>query len=127
MNKMTPDLPQQSGRWSGAGRQGFLKLARQVSETIGNEFFSLLMHQLRGVLGADCVYMGEFKESGRVQAIATCRDGEPVESFEFPLADSHASEVALGNLCMYAKAVRDAFPRAFGYAIWRPRRACVSP
>ena len=110
MNKMTPDLPQQSGRWSGAGRQGFLKLARQVSETIGTEFFSLLVNQLRGVLGADCVYIGEFKESGRVQTIATSRDGEPVESFEFPLADSHASEVALGNLCMYAKAVRDAFP-----------------
>ena len=124
---MTLDSRQKSVGKFGSERQHFRRMAKQVSDTIGTEFFSLLVNQLRGVLGADCVYMGEFKESGRVQTIATSRDGEPVESFEFPLADSHASEVALGNLCMYAKAVRDAFPGAFGYAIWRPRRACVSP
>jgi hypothetical protein len=41
-------------------RERFLEIARQVSATIGTEFFSMLVRELRRALGAECVYVCEF-------------------------------------------------------------------
>jgi hypothetical protein len=50
---MTPKLPQ-TVRQPDSDWQGFLKLARHVSETIGTEFLSMLARQLAGMLEAKC-------------------------------------------------------------------------
>jgi PAS domain S-box-containing protein len=96
----------------GSESQQFLKLARQVSETIGSEFFSVLVNQLSYALGAECVYVGEFVEgeTERVRTLAASMEGYRMEAFELPLAGSPDAEVALGNPCMYAREVRDIFP-----------------
>jgi signal transduction histidine kinase len=92
--------------------QGFLKLARQLSETIGAEFFSMLAHQLAGVLEAKCVYVGEFVEdkSNRVRTLAAFVEGDRPAAFEFPLAGSPDAEVTSGSPCVYPSAVREMFP-----------------
>jgi signal transduction histidine kinase len=99
-------------RQTESNRQGFLKLARQVSETIGAEFLSMLAHQLAGVLEAKCVYVGEFVEgkSIRVRTLAAFVEGDRPDAFEFPLAGSPDAKVASGNPCMYPSGVREIFP-----------------
>jgi signal transduction histidine kinase len=109
---MTPNLQQRSA-WKAVGEwQRFLTLSRQVSETIGTEFFSLLVNQLGSALGAECVYLGEFAGVGamQVQTVAACREGEQIEAFDFPLVGSPDGEVALGKPALYARGVREAFP-----------------
>ena len=93
-------------------RQQFLTLARRVSETIGTEFFRTLVNQLMNVLGADCTYVGEFvgAKTDRVRTLAACVEGNGMESFEFPLANSPDSDVARGNSSIYATGVQEIFP-----------------
>jgi signal transduction histidine kinase len=92
--------------------QGFLKLARHVSETIGTEFLSTLVHQLAGVLEAKCMYVSELVKgkTNRVRTLATFVEGGRLEAFEFPLEGSPDAEVARGNPSMYPKGVREMFP-----------------
>src|SRR5215469_4465734 len=92
--------------------QGFLKLARQISETIGIEFLSMLAHQLARVLEARCVYVGELLggKTNRVRTLAAFLEGDRPEAFEFPLAGSPAAEVTSGSPRMYPRAVREMFP-----------------
>jgi signal transduction histidine kinase len=94
-------------------RQDFLTLARRVSETIGTEFFHTLVNQLTGVLGAECVYVGEFVggRTERVRTLAACVEGNGMKRFEFPLANSPDAEVARGNPSIYAKGVQEVFPK----------------
>ena len=108
---MTPKSPQ-TVRQTDSDWQGFLKLARQVSETIGTEFLSMLAHQLAGVLEAKCVYIGEFLggKADRVRPIAAFVEGGQPEAFEFPLAGSPDAEVGGGGSCVHPKAVREMFP-----------------
>jgi signal transduction histidine kinase len=108
---MTPKSPQ-TVRQPNSDRQGFLKLARQLSETIGAEFLSMLARQLAGVLEAKCVYVGEFVggKSKRVRTLAAFVEGDRPEAFEFLLAGSPDAEVASGSPCMYLRAVRELFP-----------------
>jgi PAS domain-containing protein len=104
----SPKLVPQAGSES----QQFLNLARHVSETIGSEFFHVLVNQLGGVLGAECVYIGEFVggRTERVRTLAAYMAGYRTEALELPLAGSPDAEVALGNPCMYATGVREIFP-----------------
>src|SRR5215469_17547202 len=93
-------------------RQQFLTLARRVSDTIGTEFFRTLVSQLMNVLGADCIYVGEFvgAKTDRVRTLAACVEGNGMESFEFPLANSPDADVARGNPSIYATGVQEIFP-----------------
>jgi hypothetical protein len=93
-------------------RQQFLTIARRVSETIGAEFFHVLVNQLMSILGADCVYVGEFVrvKTEQIRTLATCVEGKKMEGFEFPLANSPDAEVALGNPSIYARGVQELFP-----------------
>jgi hypothetical protein len=90
--------PERSVRPAGDDSQGFFQIARQVSETIGAEFFSTLANQLGRVLDAKCVYIGEFMggTTDRVRTLAGFAEGTGMEAFEFPLAGSPAAEVAAG-------------------------------
>ena len=93
-------------------RQQFLTFARQVSETIGAEFFQTLVKQLMSVLGADCVYVGEIVpgKNERIRTLAACAEGNGIESFEFPLANTPDADVARGNPGIYAREVQEIFP-----------------
>ena len=108
---MTPKSPQTvrqpDGDW-----QGFLKLARQLSETAGAEFLSMLAHQLAGMLEAKCVYVSEFvgSKTNRARTLAAFVEGDRPEAFEFPLEGSPDAEVASGSPCIYPRAVREIFP-----------------
>jgi signal transduction histidine kinase len=95
------------------GEQQLLSLVRRVSETIGAEFFHTLVNQLMKVLGAECVYVGEFvgTRTKRVRTLAACVEGNGMKHFEFPLADSPDAEVARGNPSIYGKGVQEAFPK----------------
>jgi signal transduction histidine kinase len=109
---MVLNSPEKSVRPAGCDSQGFLQIARQVSETIGAEFFSTLANQLGRVVDAKCVYIGEFMggTSDRVRTLAAFAEGTRMKAFEFPLAGSPAAEVAAGRPCMYARGVRETFP-----------------
>src|SRR5262249_28640813 len=108
---MTSGSPQTLGQ-PDSDWQGFLKLARQVSETVGAEFLSMLARQLAGVLEAKCVYVSEFVggKTNRVRTLAAFVEGGRPEAFEFPLAGSPDAVVASGTPCMYPSAVREMFP-----------------
>jgi PAS domain S-box-containing protein len=97
---------------AGSEQRRFLDLARRVSETIGSEFFSVLVDQLRGVLSAECVYIGEFVFRGteHVRLLAASAVGAHAAASEFPLAGSPDAEVAAGNSSLYGRGVQEAFP-----------------
>jgi signal transduction histidine kinase len=84
-----------------------------VSETIGTEFFSMLADQLEVELSAACVYTAQFLrgKTDRVRTLAACLEGGRMATFEFPMAGSPAAEVAGGNVCTYARDVRETFPK----------------
>jgi len=92
--------------------QGLLTIARQVSEKIGTEFFSVLVHQLGEVLGAECVYIGEFLKGrvNRVRTLAVQVKGRRMELFEFPLSGTPDEEVTKGNPCTCTADVLQAYP-----------------
>jgi two-component system cell cycle sensor histidine kinase/response regulator CckA len=93
-------------------QQGFLAIARQVSASIGIEFFQMIVKHLCEALDAHCVYIAEFVGGpvARVRTVAACVESEKMEAFEFPLAGSPDPGVASGNTCIYASGVRDLFP-----------------
>jgi PAS domain S-box-containing protein len=64
------------------------------------------------VLGADCIYVGEFvgAKTDRVRTLAACVEGNGMESFEFPLANSPDADVARGYPSIYATGVQEIFP-----------------
>jgi signal transduction histidine kinase len=109
---MAQDSPQKSVQRIGNERRRFLKIVRQVSETIGTEFFSMLVKQLRRALGAECVYVGEFvgRQNERARTLAASMEGDRMEAFEFPIAGSPDAEVALCHPRMYSRGVREMFP-----------------
>jgi signal transduction histidine kinase len=109
---MAQDSPQKSVQQIGNERRHFLKIVRQVSETIGTEYFSMLVKHLRRALGAECVYVCEFvgRQAERARTLAACMEGDRMETFEFPMAGSPDAEVALCHPCMYSKGVREMFP-----------------
>jgi hypothetical protein len=65
--------------------QGFLAIARQLSASIGIEFFQMIVKHLCGALDADCVYIAEFVGGpvARVRTVAACVESEKMEAFEF--------------------------------------------
>ena len=109
---MAPDSPLISVQQIGTERRRFLEIARQVSETIGTEFFSMLVRELRRGLGADCVYVCEFvgRQADRARTLAACEIGDRMETFEFPMEGSPDAEVALCHPCIYAREVQEIFP-----------------
>ena len=109
---MNPSSRNKSVHAAASEQQDFRKIARQVLEMIGTEFFSMLVKQLAGVLDAECVYVGEFLggKTDRVRTLAACVGDGRMEAFEFPLASSPAGEVARGSPCIYARGVRETFP-----------------
>ena len=109
---MAPNSPQKLALQIGSERERFLEIARQVSETIGTEFFSMLVRELRRALGAECVYVCEFigRQTERARTLAACRDRDRMDTFEFPMAGSPDAEVLLCRSCIYLRGVQEIFP-----------------
>jgi signal transduction histidine kinase len=109
---MAQDSPQKSVRQVGDERRHFLEIVREVSDTIGAEFFTMLVRHLRRALGARCVYVGEFLglHTERARTLAACMEGDRMETFDFPIAGSPDAEVALRHPYMCSSGVREMFP-----------------
>jgi signal transduction histidine kinase len=109
---MAQGSPQKSALQVGNERRRFHKIVRQVSETVGTEFFSALVKELRRELDAECVYVGEFvgRQTERARTLAACMEGDRMETFAFPLAGSPDAEVARCHPCTYSRGVRAMFP-----------------
>ena len=109
---MAQDSPQKSVRQVGDEQRHFLEIVREVSDTIGAEFFSMLVRHLRRALGARCVYVGEFLRlhTERARTVAACMEGDRMETFDFPIAGSPDAEVALRHPFMCSSGVREMFP-----------------
>jgi PAS domain S-box-containing protein len=109
---MARDSPRTFVQQIGSESQRFLEIARQVSETIGAEFFSMLVRELRRALGAECVYVCEFvgRQSERARTLAACRVGDRMEMFDFPMTGNPDAEVALRHPCVYSRGVQEIFP-----------------
>ena len=84
---MAQDSLQKSVQQIGDERRRFLEIVRDVSETIGAEFFSTLVKHLRRTLGAGCVYVCEFvgRQNERARTLAACMEDDRMETFEFPV------------------------------------------
>src|SRR5262249_2421773 len=103
--EMAQNSLQNSVHQIGTERQHFLEIVREVSVTIGTEFFSMLVRHLRRALGAGCVYVCEFmgRQNERARTLAACMEGDRMETFELPMAGSPDAEVALRRPYMCAK------------------------
>ena len=80
-------------------------IARQVSATIGSEFFSAMVKHLALALEADGVFIGEFT-GGRVERLRTLAAwvGGESHSFEYDLAGSASAQIALGRKALLCRA-----------------------
>jgi hypothetical protein len=86
------------GRLPNPKKRNVLEVARQVSATIGNDFFRAMAKHLAPALAADCVFVGEFT-GGQVQRVKTLAvfAGHDSDNFEFELEDSASAQIALGK------------------------------
>jgi signal transduction histidine kinase len=109
---MSQISPQESVQPIGDERRHLLEIVREVSDSIGTEFFSMLVRHLRKALGAGCVYVSEFVglHTDRARTVAACIEGPRMETFEFPIAGSPDAEVALRQPYMCLRGVREMFP-----------------
>ena len=92
-------------------KRSVLQIARQVSATIGNDFFRAMAKHLAQALAADCVFVGEFV-GGQVERVKRLAVFAGVESddFEFELAGSAAAEIALGKAILCRAGAQRRFP-----------------
>ena len=88
-----------------------LQVARNLSITIGSEFFGAIAKHLTRELAADCIYIGEFAggHDERMRPLAAYVHGEPHYD-DYPLAGSAAALIALGKTCICRTAAQKRFP-----------------
>jgi PAS domain S-box-containing protein len=94
-----------------ATRHRILEVSRRVSATIGTEFFHAIAKHLAAALGADCVIVAEFLAGHmeRCRSLGAWADGAPAE-FEYELAGSAMSQVAVGKPCQLRTHAQKHFP-----------------
>lgn len=92
-------------------RRRSLSLAREVSATIGADFFHSLVKHLADALSPHCVYIGELnKLSNRVRTLEVYVEGDHAENFEFDLAGTAAAETIGMGPRTHTTAVQPMFP-----------------
>jgi two-component system, cell cycle sensor histidine kinase and response regulator CckA len=92
-------------------KQNVLQIARQVSATIGNDFFHAVAKHLAEALAADAVFVGEFVggQVERVRTLAVFAEGNS-EDFEYTMAGSASAQVALGKPVLFRSNAQSRFP-----------------
>jgi PAS domain S-box-containing protein len=106
------DHPKLEHEVSGGVNRHFLRVASEVSTTIGTDFLCILTQNLAHALEADSVYIGELVEGPvpLVRTLAVCVDGDIMRNFEIPLRGSPEAEVATGNPCIFLTDLQETFP-----------------
>src|SRR5215469_14968592 len=85
--------------------------ARDVSATIGADFFHSLVKHLANALSPYCIYIGELnKLSTHCRTLEVYVDGNHSPNFEFELAGTAAGEALCMGPRAHAAAVQSAFP-----------------
>ena len=91
--------------------EALTKLAEDLSSHTGEAFFRSLVEALCAAIGADRAFVGVLEDDGRrVQTIAACAHGSPVEGFAYALAGAPCEKVVGQGLCYYPSGVQQAFP-----------------
>jgi PAS domain S-box-containing protein len=97
----------------GAGeRESVLRVAREVSATLGNDFFESLVKHVADALVADCVYIGELTTGAvdRIRTLAVCLNGAMTQNFEQDLRGSACAHVLAAGSFVYIAEVTQLFP-----------------
>jgi PAS domain S-box-containing protein len=98
-------------RQESAERRRSLRYAREMSATIGTDFFNSLVKHLASTLSPSCVYIGELnKLSTRIRTLEVNIEGARSQNFEFDLAGTAAAEVVSMGSRTHAAAVQSLFP-----------------
>ena len=94
-----------------AARHKIEEVSRRVSATVGTDFFNAIAKHLAAALGADCVIVAEFLggHMERCRSVGGWSGGAPAD-FEFELAGSAMSQLALGKPCQWRTHALRHFP-----------------
>ena len=88
-----------------------MRYAREMSATIGADYFHSLVKHLANTLSPSCVYLGQLnKLSTRVRTIEVYIQGARSQNFEFDLAGRAAAEVVGVGCRSNPRAVQSLFP-----------------
>ncbi|MCF6285299.1 MAG: PAS domain-containing protein, partial [Candidatus Hydrogenedentes bacterium] len=89
------------------------KLVEATSFQIGAALFDSISMELLGILGADCVFIGEAHgvPPKSIKTISVTADGKRTDDFEYDLAGTPCENVVGKSLCSYASGVVELFPR----------------
>ena len=100
-----------AARDDGAGHRRLLEISRKLSATIGAEFFHAIARHLAEALAADCVIVAEFVggHMERCRSVGAWYNGASA-NFDYQLAGSATSQLALGNPCQLRSRARNRFP-----------------
>src|SRR5205823_2462266 len=112
MPNVTEPRLQSRSRTETEQQRRVLQVAKLVSATVGNNFFSSLTEHLAKALGGDCVYVAETVGGRlpRLRTVAVYRNGGPAAGFEQDLSGSGAGQVITDGLFAWTKEVRQLFP-----------------
>ena len=92
-------------------RRRSLRYAREMSATIGADYFHSLVKHLDNTLSPSCVYIGQLnKLASSVRTIEVYTRGVHSQNFEFDLAGTAAAEAVGGGSRTHARAVQSLFP-----------------
>ena len=90
-----------------------LHVASGVSGSYGESFFLDLVKHLAQAIGADGALIGEtvtVDGEKRVQTLAICLDGRPMENRAYPLRGSPCERALAGEICIIPQGVQERFP-----------------
>ena len=92
--------------------QNISEITREISATIGTEFFESLVRNIGRCLKADCVYIGEFVggQTERVRTLAAFNKNGSSYSPDYVLAGSAMTHVALGDSKCCTRGAQKQFP-----------------
>lgn len=97
---------------AGLNGRNLSEITRQISTTIGTEFFESLVRNIGQFLKADCVYIGEFVggQTERVRTLAAFTKAGLSCSVDYPLAGSAIALLALGQSSCCTRGAQKKFP-----------------
>src|SRR6266576_3259997 len=91
-----------------ARRRRVLQLAKNLSATLGADYFRSVVKHLAQAFDADRVYLGELVgiPFDRIRTLAVFQKGEPAQNFEEKLAGAAASQVMDDGMFLCSKEVQ---------------------
>jgi PAS domain S-box-containing protein len=89
-----------------------LRIAKQVTATLGNDFFRMLAKHLAAAVHADCAYVAELADSvsSRLRTLAVCREGQWADAFDLETSGTTAGRVLADGAFVCRKGATNLFP-----------------